>query len=543
MGSEEKLCGHILEEKMAVPGVMGSIRWTDSGQQVQKDYVEVKKDDTSALVLPSSTLTSLSGERAHVQHYFHPATSAELSTQHKAPSLRARLDHSERLMSGIADRPGHKRDFSQYSVRLETFECGPEPWPRAFPNPHHLALVGFYYTGYEHTVVCFLCEAEVSDWDDGKDPLIKHYNKNPNCSFILGEFSSDLEKLLSEEKVLHRSPHYASSSLRLHTFSNWQHSNLITSYQLASAGFFYTGHGLRVECFSCGLTLQDWKRGDLPLHVHRQQSPNCPFIGSLLSKESPESVVGAQQQPPTPSDYPASRAPDYSNLTVRIRSFKHLARNFPVSGERCAEAGLFFLRKPDVMKCFSCGVILRDWINGDIPEEKHREINPRCTFLLEAFPSKLIGVGEEREEGGDIDPSTLPEPEFDEEDLERMSMVERAKAKSQQLDEDIGEAAQNLSKLSVNSPTSQPNIVSNFLSLILKWAKADNNCFVFLQGSLEATEYSDTGSMCVVCMDAPLEMVLIPCRHMCVCEGCSKHLISCPMCRQTVQDALKVFFP
>ena len=195
------------------------------------------------------------------------------------------------------------------------------------------------------------------------------------------------------------------------------------------------------------------------------------------------------------------------------------------------------------MKCFSCGVILRDWINGDIPEEKHREINPRCTFLLEAFPSKLIGVGEEREEGGDIDPSTLPEPEFDEEDLERMSMVERAKAKSQQLDEDIGEAAHNLSKLSVNSPTSQPNIVSNFLSLVLKWAEADNNCFNSLQGSLEATEYSDTGSMCVVCMDAPLEMVLIPCRHMCVCEGCSKHLISCPMCRRTVQDALKVFFP
>ncbi len=449
-------------EKMAVPRVMGSTRWTDSGRAVETDYFKRKKDDTSALVLPSSTLTSLSGERGPFQHCFHPSTSP-------APSLRVRLDQSEMLMSGIADRPGHKRDLSQYSLRLETFECEPEPWPRASPSPHHLALVGFYYTGREHTVICFLCEVEISDWDDGKDPLIKHYNKSPNCSFILREFSSELEKLLCEERVPHRSPHYASSSLRLHTFSNWQYSNLITSYQLASAGFFYTGHGSRVECFSCGLTHQDWKRGDLPLHVHRQQSPNCPFIGSLLSKESPgslESVVGTQQQPPTPSDYPASRAPDYSSLTVRIRSFKHLARNFPVSGERCAEAGLFFLRKPDVMKCFSCGIILRDWIDGDIPEEKHREINPRCTFLLEAFPSKLSGIGEEREEGADIDPSTLPEPEFDEEDLERMSLVERAKAKSQQLDESVGEATENLPKeklpkLSASSPTSQPNNVSS----------------------------------------------------------------------------------
>lgn len=453
------LCQHIfLILDMAATELMDSIRWANSGQVVETDCYKVKKDGTSELVLPSSALTSWSGVRGPRQRDFHPSTSAELSTQ---------LDHSERLMSGIADRPGHKRDLHQYSVRLETFECGPEPWPRASPSPHNLALVGFYYSGYEHTVICFLCEVEISDWDDGKDPLIKHYNKNPNCSFILREFSSELQKLLSEEKVAHRSPHYASSSLRLHTFSNWQYSNVITSYQLASAGFFYTGHGSKVECFSCGLTHQDWKKADLPLHVHRQRSPNCPFIGSLLSKESPGSldlVVGAQQQPPMPSDYPASRAPDYSSLTVRIRSFKHLARNFPVSGERCAEAGLFFLRKPDVMKCFSCGAVLRDWIDGDIPEEKHREVNPRCSFLLEAFPNKFGVVGEEREEGGetgDIDPSTLPEPEFDEEDLERMSMVERAKSKSKQLDESIVQTAEKVSRVSISSPT-RPNIVSDF---------------------------------------------------------------------------------
>ena len=457
---------HIFENMAVSPVLVGSTRWPNGDQVVEKDCSKVKKDGVSALVLPSSTLTSLSGERWSDQVYSHFATSTGLSTQYKHPRV---IDHSERLMSGIADRPGHKRDLSHYSSRLETFEVGPQPWPRASPTPHHLALVGFYYSGYEHIVVCFFCQVEISDWDDGKDPLIKHYNKSPNCSFIVKEFSSELKKLLSEERVVHHSPHYASSSLRLHTFSNWQYSNLITSYQLASAGFFYTGQGSRVECFSCGLTHQDWKKGDLPLHVHRQMSPSCPFISSLLSKESPgsiDSVVAAQ--PPMPSDYPASRAPDYSNKTVRIRSFKHLARNFPVSGEKCAEAGLFFLRKPDVMKCFSCGAILRDWINGDIPEEKHREANPKCKFLLETFPSKLNGVGEESEGAigaEDIDPSTLPEPEFDEEDLERMSMVERAKAKGKRLDESLGQATESLSKVSLSSPTFQPNIVSDFLFL------------------------------------------------------------------------------
>ena len=501
---------------MAGPLSMGSIRWTETDQEVERDCSNVKRDGMNALVLPSSTFTSWSGDRQPRQMI----TSVGLSTQHQSREPRL-LGGCERLMSGIADRPGHKRDLSQYSHRLDTFEAGPQPWPRASPTPRYLARIGFYYTGYEHTVLCFLCEVEISEWDDGKDPLIKHYNQSPNCSFIHKEFSAELKRLISEERVAHQSPQYSSSSLRLHSFSNWLHSNVITSYQLASAGFFYTGRGSRVECFSCGLTHQDWKRGDLPLHVHRQQSPNCPFISSLLSKESVGSLVSVvpqQQQTAMPSDYPASRTPDYCSLNVRIRSFKHLAINFPVSGEKCAEAGLFFLRKPDVMKCFSCGAILRDWVDGDIPVEKHREVNSNCKFLCEYFPSKLSGLGEENEEVaemGGVDPNTLPEPEFDEEDLERMSMVERAKCK--QPDPSLEQVTENLSRVTV----SKPMIVSD----------------------LSSEQPDDSGSMCVVCMDAPLEMVLIPCGHMCICEGCSRQIIACPMCRQTVEDALKVFFP
>ena len=451
-----------------VPAAIGFVRWTESDQKVERDCLTAKEGGMSALVLPSSTLTSLFGEKRSIHPTLRMPTSRDLSTQHREPKL---LDHGEKLMSGIADRPGHKRDLSQYSHRLETFECGPEAWSRAFPSPHRLALVGFYYSGYEHIVRCYFCEVEISEWDDGKDPLIKHYHRNPNCTFLKG-FSSELKKLLSSERVPHLSPQYASSSLRLHTFSNWQHSNLITSYQLASAGFFYTGHGLRVECFSCGLTYQDWKKGDLPLHVHRQRSPKCSFISSLLSKESSGSLdlmTLAQQRPPVASDYPASRAPDYASLELRIKSFKHLATNFPVSGERCAEAGLFLLRKPDVMKCFSCGFIVRDWIDGDIPEEKHREVNPSCKFLCETFPSKFSGSGDDSQghEAGmevAVDPNTLPEPEFDEDDLERMSMIERVKL--DQIDptqSQLWEVAESLSKVTLGSPTSQSSVVSKDL--------------------------------------------------------------------------------
>lgn len=388
-------------------------------------------------------------------------------------------DESERRLSGIPDGPGQKRNLSQYSIRLETFQDGPQPWPRAIPSAQYLARIGFVYFGFEQTVKCFLCGIEISEWDDGKDPLIKHHYKNPDCNFVCEQFSSEIKMLLSQERLEHHNPQYSSSSVRLHSFSSWQYTRTVTSYQLASAGFFYTGYGARVECFSCGLVYEDWKKGDLPLHIHRQQNPQCPFITSLLSKESHKASKPTPTLPPqvgpVPSDYPASRAPDYTNVTVRLRSFKHLAMDFPVSAESCAEAGLFFLRKPDVMKCFSCGVTMRDWVSGDVPAEKHRQANSSCQFLCELFPSKLDDCSRQgvmSQESESVDPSTLPEPEFDEEELERMSLQHKAHSK---VNPNYEEMAAGLSNLTLYSPVTnqaQPAMV-HFNHVLL--------CIVLLQ--------------------------------------------------------------
>lgn len=448
--------------------------WTED---VQRDGSGSNKsmNTSSALVLPSSTLT-LAFKGSPCYYRSTPSSYIDSEIEMRAPDQRFQIsscqmteptshDKSEGLMSGIPDRPGQKRDLSLYSHRLATFQDGPQPWPRAAPSAQYLAQIGFHYFGYEETVECFLCHAKISEWDDGKDPLIKHHYKNSDCNFIRQKFSSELKILLSRERLDHRSPQYSSSSLRLHSFSSWQYSGTVTSYQLASAGFFYSGCGSRVECFSCGLVHEDWKSGDLPLHIHRQRSPKCPFITSLLTKErqKPLEPTPPMLLPPTPSDYPASRIPDYADMTVRLRSFKHLARDFPVSAESCAEAGLFFVRKPGVMKCFSCGVIVRDWVDGDVPVEKHREANSNCHFLCEFFPTKFESHSKKeyacpQPEG--VDPSTLPEPEFNEEELERMSLQHKAKSK---LDPNSEQVAGELSALSLHDvmiKPAQPALVS-----------------------------------------------------------------------------------
>jgi hypothetical protein len=54
-------------------------------------------------------------------------------------------------------------------------------------------------------------------------------------------------------------------------------------------------------------------------------------------------------------------------------------------------------------------------------------------------------------------------------------------------------------------------------------------------------------ALCVVCMDAPKQHVMVPCMHMCVCEACAQRLLDaqtphCPVCRTPVRETARVFF-
>lgn len=56
---------------------------------------------------------------------------------------------------------------------------------------------------------------------------------------------------------------------------------------------------------------------------------------------------------------------------------------------------------------------------------------------------------------------------------------------------------------------------------------------------------SEENSLCCICRDATKTILLLPCRHLCLCEDCSVALQQrrgpCPVCREAVRDTLKVF--
>ena len=58
---------------------------------------------------------------------------------------------------------------------------------------------------------------------------------------------------------------------------------------------------------------------------------------------------------------------------------------------------------------------------------------------------------------------------------------------------------------------------------------------------------TDEQTLCVVCMDAPKTHAIVPCGHVCICEGCAEKLLApqaplvCPMCREHATMVMKLY--
>eukprot|EP01114_Cavostelium_apophysatum_P002560 TRINITY_DN1227_c0_g1_i1.p1 TRINITY_DN1227_c0_g1~~TRINITY_DN1227_c0_g1_i1.p1 ORF type:complete len:425 (+),score=107.88 TRINITY_DN1227_c0_g1_i1:59-1333(+) len=65
--------------------------------------------------------------------------------------------------------------------------------------------------------------------------------------------------------------------------------------------------------------------------------------------------------------------------------------------------------------------------------------------------------------------------------------------------------------------------------------------------SSNSKEEEDDSKECKVCMDNPINTVLVPCGHLCVCESCSqlltknKHSALCPICKGKIKSVVKTF--
>jgi uncharacterized coiled-coil protein SlyX len=54
-------------------------------------------------------------------------------------------------------------------------------------------------------------------------------------------------------------------------------------------------------------------------------------------------------------------------------------------------------------------------------------------------------------------------------------------------------------------------------------------------------------TLCVVCLDEPKAVAMVPCMHMCACEACAQSLLHvspprCPVCRAPIEHTTRVYW-
>lgn len=58
---------------------------------------------------------------------------------------------------------------------------------------------------------------------------------------------------------------------------------------------------------------------------------------------------------------------------------------------------------------------------------------------------------------------------------------------------------------------------------------------------LDPMNGDDDDFTCAICQETRKDTVLIPCRHLCLCEKCADTVVSCPLCREEFKETLTVF--
>lgn len=73
---------------------------------------------------------------------------------------------------------------------------------------------------------------------------------------------------------------------RLESFSDW--NGVLEPFELAIAGFYFTGVQDVCVCFYCGIEIFEWSPKDEPLSEHLKFSPSCNF--AIIKKKFEEKI-------------------------------------------------------------------------------------------------------------------------------------------------------------------------------------------------------------------------------------------------------------
>lgn len=193
----------------------------------------------------------------------------------------------------------------EYTTMIER-ENSFKNWTHDLPPPIELFKAGWSFTGSDDSVVCLYCHVEHHNWNVRDDPLAIHRQLSPSCPFVLSSQPlrpsqtpiKTLSELYTTNRIFHdiaqpksnvilasTSP-YSPPPKREESFSTFPNATSASIEALVQNGFYSSGEGTLVTCYSCGLCCDDIHNYPLTQMnmLHRIRSPHCTFARLLLDE-------------------------------------------------------------------------------------------------------------------------------------------------------------------------------------------------------------------------------------------------------------------
>lgn len=439
-------------------------------------------------------------------------------------------------MSFETATPRPTKKFTSYDSlrfetdRLETFI----KWPVEWIKPEDLAKDGFYYLRTADHCACVFCRGIVGSWEYEDNPRSEHKRHFPHCPFIKGQPVGNIPVtqsniilgiapkpnvfapvMSSTFSALGLPPHtgpkrkeFLSPESREDSFKGkngkWPDTLKQNPKELADAGFFYCGLSDHVRCFHCNNGIRNWEEGDDPWEEHARWYPECYFVQVEKGHEFIDRV--RREKPPyqrtQPQTLEARPLPERDlDLLMELDNNKELLKmGFPVDSVRAALKknlelkGLPFLRLENGIE--SVLRYMEEVLSLNPTVTHHRSTSPSNTEVPKETESTIINPTQETlsfaiQDNATSEHATCADPS---------STIPRLFSESMVVNDSATEEPQNLAA---------------------------------------EVEDEDLAYMCKVCMDAPLEQVFLPCRHMVTCNRCSFALTHCPICRNAIEYSFK----
>jgi hypothetical protein len=194
---------------------------------------------------------------------------------------------------------------------------------------------------------------------------------------------------------------------------------------MSSAGFKYTNNGDAARCDACGLEVSKWTSDMQPFTIHKQQSPTCPFVLSMLPSQNLTASIKNNHPSistaSTDGEQPLKRLKIDTTDTnllpnklfevdilkqVRKRTFSHWPHRSSPSSSQMIEAGFFNCNVGDRVICIYCNIICQQWTpNSDDPCEIHKTLSPKCPYVIAMLiPSQTSSISIINEASASSDP-------------------------------------------------------------------------------------------------------------------------------------------